>query len=74
MCTLSSPVGKLIAYNSLRRPVTDLESTKVEGPRGPKDDEELKEDERRPSSTLRNLGHPGGPKVDKRTTGRRETA
>ena len=40
--------------------------TKVEGPRGPKDDEELKDDERRPSSTLRNLGHPGGLKDDKR--------
>ncbi len=43
-------------------------SKKVEGPRGPKDDEELKDDERRPSSTLRKLGHPGGPKDEKRRT------
>ena len=57
---------KIIAYNSLRRPLTDLQITKVEGPRAPKDDEELEEDERRPSSTLRNLGHPGRPKDDKR--------
>ena len=41
-------------------------STKVEGPRGPKDDEELKDDEGRPRPTLRNLGHPGGQTDEKR--------
>ena len=56
----------MIAYNSLRRALTDLQSTKVEGPRAPKDDEELKDGERRPRPTLRNLGHPGGPKDEKR--------